>query len=243
MPDLGPSGPPDIDGVDLAHRYLPFSGTSGGDFIDAFPVDDTTWGLVVGDVCGKDDEASSVARRARDLVRKAAMGGPPGPGTVAAAVRFVNAALHDDNVTEQAIGRFTSVAYLQLQPGPDVVGVRLASAGHPPMLVLRRDGELERFASTAAVLGVFPDQTVGEHEVVLAPGDVALLYTDGATDVHGQGELFGEDRLADVLAGCRALPAEAVVAGVADSVTGFQDYERTDDLALLAIGVAVRPRR
>ncbi len=54
-----------------------------------------------------------------------------------------------------------------------------AGAGHPPLLIRRRDGLVETVESRSSLIGIDPAIEIGETVETLAPGDVALLYTDG----------------------------------------------------------------
>ena len=68
---LRPVQLPSIPGAKLAARYRPAASGDhiGGDFYDIFPVDETTWLLLVGDVSGKGPEAAALSALARYTVR------------------------------------------------------------------------------------------------------------------------------------------------------------------------------
>src|SRR5581483_11667055 len=76
-----------------------------------------------------------------------------------------------------------------------------ANAGHPaPLLVRRREGEVALLTcsggSPGPPLGVRDQAGYAVSMTALAAGDVLMLYTDGLTEVVGEGqEPFGEDRL------------------------------------------------
>jgi len=54
-----------------------------------------------------------------------------------------------------------------------------AGAGHPPLLLRRRDGVIEVLSSGTTMIGIYPTVKIDETVTQLASGDVALLYTDG----------------------------------------------------------------
>ena len=54
-----------------------------------------------------------------------------------------------------------------------------AGAGHPPLLIRRRDGTVEALPSRTTMIGIYPAVEIGETVTTLGAGDVALLYTDG----------------------------------------------------------------
>jgi sigma-B regulation protein RsbU (phosphoserine phosphatase) len=71
-----------------------------------------------------------------------------------------------------------------------------AGAGHPPLLVRRRDGIVETMPSCGTVIGVYPAVEISETVTTLAPGDVALLYTDGIYSSKSEsGDRFTNDIL------------------------------------------------
>lgn len=73
-------------------------------------------------------------------------------------------------------------------------------AGHPPPLLLRQRRIVKALSRTSGLpFGVGPASQI--HEEQLEPGDRLLLYTDGVTEARTtSGELFGIDKLADLVA-------------------------------------------
>ena len=69
--------------------------------------------------------------------------------------------------------------------------VTFAGAGHPPLLIRRRDGMIEALPSLNTMMGIDQEMEAVESEAMLAPGDVALLYTDGLFSLKSNvGERF-----------------------------------------------------
>jgi anti-anti-sigma regulatory factor len=58
----------------------------------------------------------------------------------------------------------------------------IASAGHPPLLLHRSSGALERVFHTGPALGLYPEAQYTHQEVVLEAGDRMLFYSDGLYD-------------------------------------------------------------
>jgi serine phosphatase RsbU (regulator of sigma subunit) len=133
--------------------------------------------------------------------------------------------------------RFCTAVLARVRPRPAQARVRMAMAGHPPVLILRNDGRVDQVGPTGPLLGVFPDVRIRTVDVALGPGDVCVLYTDGATDVRHDGRTFGEAGLLEVVAGCRGLPAAAIATSIVDAVLGFQRGDVRDDLALVVLHV------
>ena len=79
--------------------------------------------------------------------------------------------------------------------------LQYAAAGHPPPLLRRADGRIERLDQGGIVLTMMPSIAYSSYEVTFAPGDRLLMYTDGlteATRLEGD-EFFGDAELARVV--------------------------------------------
>lgn len=68
---LLPEAIPDLPGYELAIRFAPAGAGDlvGGDFYDVFPVGDSHWAVVIGDVCGKGAGAAAMTAMARWTLR------------------------------------------------------------------------------------------------------------------------------------------------------------------------------
>jgi PAS domain S-box-containing protein len=163
---------PTIPAIDVAAAYLPGEGEVGGDFYDVFQTGSSTWGVVIGDVCGKGAEAAAVMAQARYTVRAAAMR-ERGPAGI---LRTVNEAL-----VRAGRDRFLTAAHLQLRLG-STVRARVSVGGHPPPLLVRTDGTIRELGIPGMLLGVFPGPDLFEETQTLEPGDSIVMFTDGVPD-------------------------------------------------------------
>lgn len=78
--------------------------------------------------------------------------------------------------------------------------VDYASSGHDPVLIRRRDGEIESLGSTGLPLGLLPDQSFAQGHFDLRPGDLVCLYTDGLVEARDpQGVEFGRQNVGALL--------------------------------------------
>jgi len=240
---LLPASLPQLPGLRLAARSVPSArgGGVGGDFYDVHEVGDGVSAFVLGDVSGKGVHAAVVTSMARYTVRTlSAQGWPP-----QAVLQQLNRALQTTDDPE----RFCTVVYGQVHPkGREGGGVRvvLSLGGHPPPLLRRRDRSVHPVGRPGTVLGLLPSVEVHEVSVDLAAGDVLLAYTDGVTEARSGDELFGEERLAAVLASVdddfgpvtdELCPAGQLADAVADAVlraVKLFSSER-DDVALLVV--------
>lgn len=228
---LLPASLPELAWANLSCAYLPAGEgvEAGGDFYDAFPADtDDAWDLVVGDVCGKGPEAAALTAMARHTLRAFATAAA-GPADL---LRRLNAA-----VVRQHPGstRFLTACVARIEPAGDGVDVRIASAGHPPPLVMRADAPVEWTVARGTLVGVFPTVELHEAHVRLEAGDRLVLYTDGITEARRGTHLLGEDGLERALTTLAAVPADDLPDALARVAADASGGVLRDDIAILVL--------
>lgn len=231
---LLPAAFPDIANCELAGGYRSAgSGLDvGGDFYDVFQIDQSRFGVAIGDVSGKGHEAAAITALTRHTIRATAML----RSDPAAILRAVNDVLME----QSAESRFCTAALGVLSPGDDgSITVHMARAGHNPPLVVRSDGSVQALETPGTLLGLFPQIDVEAAKVVLGPGDVLVLYTDGLTDVSVGGGILGEDWLREELATTRKLAASEIARALEQNVARAGGV-LTDDIAVLVLKVLER---
>ncbi|MFD5110536.1 PP2C family protein-serine/threonine phosphatase [Streptomyces cinereoruber] len=226
-----------VPGLDVsAYYHIASVDEVGGDFYDLFPLTTGTWGLFLGDVCGKGAAAAAVTSLARYTLRAAAVYDPD----PAAVLANLNAVLnHEYNGTDP---RFCTVIYGLLTPDENRGGFRitLASGGHPPALLMRADGTADYLPTPGGqLIGVLPDPHITTTTIHLAPGDTLLLHTDGLTEAHthaatGGKERYGDDALLDFARALAPTTASDTIGAVRDLLDTFGTGV-DDDTAVLAV--------
>ena len=102
--------------------------------------------------------------------------------------------------------------------------VSYTNAGHNPGLLVRADGTAQKLEANGVPLGLFPVVEYERVEVVLGPGDLVLLYTDGITEAaNPQGGEFGLDRLQAVVQKHAREPLIALAVAIETAVEVFVD--------------------
>lgn len=229
---------PQPEGARLSTDYRPAERTLevGGDWYDAFWVDDTVLALTVGDIVGHGLKSATAMGQLRTVVRSHAERGV-GPAQVLARV--------DRFVQRHNVGFGSTLVYAEL----DLTTGRLefACAGHPPPLVTRADGEAtflwtgrwmplgvasRPVRPPAAVVGDRSGRHLtdrdgepsGQGSVELGWGDVLWLYTDGMVERHDRPLLTGLDELAQAALGTAgALAGELVSSLLGDGLNEYDD--------------------
>jgi serine phosphatase RsbU (regulator of sigma subunit)/PAS domain-containing protein len=228
---------PEIPGVERAATYLAAieDPEVGGDFYDVYQTPDG-WGLAVGDVSGKGEEAAAVTAAARHAIRVLARRCAD-PGEVLVAT---NEILLAEEFTLDGGFVTANIAHLNWQDGK--LRVAIGSAGHPAAVLLCPDGRVRMMTGGGLPLGLFPDAVPATEELVLESGDVLFLYTDGVAQVRGPDNTYFHDRLADELAGLAGQPPAEIVASIRRAIDGFSTANLVEDVTMLAIRAGRAPK-
>jgi serine phosphatase RsbU (regulator of sigma subunit)/PAS domain-containing protein len=229
---LQPRKRPDIPGVQIAPTWMAATEDTevGGDFYDVYRTPDG-WGLAVGDVSGKGEEAAAVTAAARHAIRVLARRCAD-PGEVLADANEIVLA------EELALdGGFVTASIAHLTWQDDRLRVVLGSAGHPAAAVLRSDGGVLMASGGGLPLGLFPDAEPATQELTLDDGDILFLYTDGVAQARGPDNTYFQDRLADELAALAGRTAEEVKVAMRQAMSDFTGGHLVDDVTMLVMRV------
>jgi phosphoserine phosphatase RsbU/P len=213
---------------DIACIYEPATVEDGlgGDFFDFFPLSNGRLGMLLGDVAGRGLEVAPFTAMARYYARAYAHQRE----SAAWVLHETNAALERDMPEELFVTLFFGIL------DPPSRQLLWASAGHDAPLLLQPDWTDPILLSpTGSALGIIPGTTYGEHTVVLPPGALLLLYTDGVTDPwarHGEWETTPLQRLLCAHAG---QPAAEVSAAIMAAMHAEAGGSRSDDASLIVI--------
>lgn len=234
---LLPPRMPQVPGMELSAFYHPAPLQEvGGDFYDVFPLGGHRWAVSIGDVSGKGVQAAALTSLARYALRGAAIQ-TSDPSIVLAALNETIAA---DQSGQDVPHYCTAVFCVIEQTGSGSATVRLANGGHPPAVVCRTDGSIERLTESGPMLGWLPNSHYPLLETILNPGDGLLFYTDGITDARRYGQRFGEGRLAAALADRPHNNAKSLVRWVRNLMNEF-DPPGYDDVAVISVSVEPEP--
>jgi len=231
---LPPPRLPDIPGLQVAARYA--AGGTGAevlaDFCDVFPSVGGTWGMVVGDVCGKGSVAAKGTPLARYTLRAVARR-QTRPSLILA---HLNQMLLDWPTDDP---RFLTAIYAAVRPVRGGARVRISSAGHPLALVRGANGHVHDFGRPGALLGVLARPELHDSQRLLRPGDSLIMFSDGVTEARGgpARDLYGDERLRSLVAQLGDLTAAAMADAIQFATLTFSGGRLSDDTVVLVMKV------
>jgi sigma-B regulation protein RsbU (phosphoserine phosphatase) len=211
-----------------------------GDYYDYLNLCDSKIAFAIGDVAGKGISAALLMatvqstmrtqlRAGREMAAAAAGdGGTSGTFSTAGLVSRLNQQLYAYTPPEK-FATFYFAIY-----DDDTGWMQYTNAGHLPPVLVRR-GQASRLEVTGTVVGAFGGSQYEEASLQLERGDLLVCFTDGLTEPENEfGEMFGEDRLADVAVKNADRESSEIVAAIMDSVRNWTGSpELQDDMTLL----------
>jgi sigma-B regulation protein RsbU (phosphoserine phosphatase) len=202
----------------------------GGDYYDFFQISDNVVDVVIADVSGHGAAASllmpslavALRLRAREL---------SGP---AAIIKDLDQVLRQ--ITNTAT--FVTMFYARFDQAGRTL--QYANGGHnPPLLLHSKTGESQQLEAGGPIMGILKDAQFSDTVVVLDPGDILTLFTDGVTEQENEaGDEFSISRLQEVIRLKETEPAAALVAAVTDAVSSFAGTKaQADDLTVVVVKI------
>jgi len=238
--------------MDLAHRMqkslMPESATSmdnfviegsyraaaevGGDYYDVFTLPDGRVGLVIADVAGKGMGGCLITSMLAVLIRSLR--------DKFSSPKSLLVALEETLIDSLEPGVFITIFYGMLDtPTGELT---FASAGHSPLLVYRQNSsQVECLRTRGIPVGAWRGGALGKSledcKVDLAPGDIAVQFTDGINEAWNSKlkEEFGFKRIEQAIAAMAPLGADAVLKRIQKEVAAWTEPESPEDDQTLLI--------
>jgi sigma-B regulation protein RsbU (phosphoserine phosphatase) len=217
---------PRDDRIDLGFTYLPADAglQVGGDWYDAFWVDEDAIGVVMGDVVGRGIDAAATMGQLRSAIRALASTRLEPGALLEALDRYADR--HD-------VGHMATVAYARVDLVRGTMCV--ACAGHMPPAIVGPEGA-PRFVSggrSAPLAAYFEPTTRPQTEVALPSGSLVVLFTDGLVERPDRSLMDGLDAVLAELSARRDLAAQPL----ADELTRamLADRRTKDDVCVVAV--------
>ncbi len=223
LPKLFPPFP-EHAGLDI-FAMLDSAREVGGDLYDFAIFDKNKLYICIGDVSGKGVPASLFMAIGKTLLKSTILSLKDPAETL----NHVNNELAENNDSCMFITLFCGIVDLKTNK------LVFANAGHnPPIIIHDKDVSFIKMAS-APPLGVMPDISFVNEHIQLNADDKFLMYTDGVTEaMNGSRELFGEERLMNLLKSITCKTAEKYIYSIRKAIKSFiGNTEQSDDITML----------
>ena len=227
-----PAECPAVEGLDIS-AYSVSAREVGGDFYDFIDIGENVTGFVIGDVTGKSVSGALVMSASRSVFRMLS----EEKLSVSESMMRANSRLKKDVKS----GMFVALLYAVLDSRDKTL--TLCSAGQTqPVLMSSEtaDAILVETQGDTFPLGILEEANYEETRLQLQPGDKVVFYTDGIVEaMNEQDEIFGFDRLQEVIKTSHAETSELLMNEIMTSVKNFTgDAPQHDDLTVIVVKVA-----
>lgn len=222
---LLPQRAPQIPGYDIAGDSSS-AGAVGGDYYDYVAMAEGRWGFVIADVSGHDIGASLLMSQTRAYLRAEA--------SSLCDVSEIASRLNDFLLHDVRDRRFVSLFFARLDPARhSFVYAAAGQNGH----LFQTDGAVRTLDVTGPLLGVIDQRQPSSEEILLRPGEMLLLFSDGIAEATSpQKEQFGNPRIFATVRANADKPAAQIIAEIEKTAVAFRgNIPIDDDVTLLLI--------
>jgi predicted ATPase/serine phosphatase RsbU (regulator of sigma subunit)/tRNA A-37 threonylcarbamoyl transferase component Bud32 len=219
-----------IEGLEISGFMEP-ADEVGGDYYDVLYYGSRTT-IGIGDVTGHGLESGVLMIMAQTAIRALLACGETDPIKL---LQAVNQTLFD-NVERMNSGKNMSLSLLEYRDN-----TLHLTGQHEEAIVVRGSGEVERIDTMELGFPIALEADIADFiastEIPLNSGDVVVLYTDGITEAFNMKKAqYGIERLIDVVALNRDLPAAAIERAVIGDLRRFIGEQKVfDDITLVVI--------
>lgn len=224
--NLLPNACPRIPGFDVAGRSYP-AREVGGDYFDFIDLGGGRWNIAVGDVSGKGIAAALLMSSLQATLRNQALNTTELGECISKTNRF----LYLNTEPTQFATLFSGV----LDSG--ACNLAFVNAGHNFPFLISANGQIRELETDGLLLGFLPEYAYRVEATPIDPGDLLVIYSDGATEAENELEdQFGEARLQEIILSNHALPADQIIDKIYESVVEFSGpNKQNDDLTVVIV--------
>ncbi len=220
-----PQENPEISGWSL-WLYSEPANSVGGDMVDLIPIDETNYGITLGDVSGKELGAALYMVKLQSTIR-------------ALASDFVSLSKLGSKVNniffrDSEPNRFATMVYISLKK--DIGKLKILNAGHIPPIILS-NGKLKEMKKGSPAIGIKSDSVYREDDLKLEKGEYLIVYSDGVSEAtNPEGDFFGTDKFKKALKENDHLPPGKMGKNLISTVNSFVGNNKFyDDLSIVIL--------
>jgi len=197
----------------------------GGDYFDVFPIGADRTAFLIADVSGKGLGAALLTTMLQGALSGMTLDTDP--------VRVFNH-INKFLCGHAEAGRCATMFFGIVSRDGTLDFIR---AGHPAPLLIRRGKVSDLYTEGSLPIGLVAQAAFTASTLKLEPDDTLVLFSDGITEAENTNrELFGFERLHQVLAGWQGETLESVQSTIFEAVDKFsQGAAQSDDMTLLVV--------
>lgn len=223
--ELLPKSNPKIPGYDISGMSIPAKEV-GGDYYDFIQLENSHLAICLGDVSGKGLPASLLMANVQATLRGQLLG-ESSPKTC---LDRSNRLLYRSTSSDKFVTLFCGM----LEPANH--RFIYANAGHDHPFLLKKD-RISRLKAGGIVLGIMEQFPYQDDEIYFEPGDVLAICSDGIAEArNGEDNMFGEDKIMELLAENRSDSSENILNKLIKAVNEFSaGVPQSDDITMVVI--------
>ncbi len=207
----------------------------GGDYYDFLPLGNDCLGLALGDVSGKGMYAGLLAAALQARLQAIVAGGPQSPAAIVGALNRLTVGTIEGN-------RFATLFFGIFDRARQTL--TYVNAGHPPGVILSRNGDVRTLEATAPAVGWTADAEFPEAVAELSPGDLFATFSDGLTEAAAADHLeLGTSGVIDIIRRHAALAPRALVDAALAEVRTFSGPAPASDDRTLVVATRLEDGR
>lgn len=222
---------PNVPGLDVFAICKPAFET-GGDYYDFIELDDKKLAITIGDVSGKGIQAAFYMTFTKGVLYALC-----NDYTSSVEVLCRTNKMFRKNAAK---GTFISLIFGIFDAEKSLF--RFSRAGHNPLLYFnKKEQKLHIYQPEGIAIGMADMNTfsshISEQSIKMEVGDILIFYTDGMVEaVNTEHELFGEDRLYQLVRKYHDLPSQQMVEKIEEHLAEFVNgTDQYDDMTIIVV--------
>ena len=223
--NLLPKEIPKIPGHRFAARTISAKEV-GGDLYDFIQIDENNFAFCLGDVTGKGMPAAMLMANIQATLRAQIQNGY----SCAESLFRSNNLLHARTEPTKFVTLFLGIL------NSDTNEICFSNAGHDPPFHFTKS-KLNILKTGGMLLGAFPDSQYEQEKIIMKPGELLILFSDGITEaMNKDNKEFGEEKLIDIISNYKNADPELIIDKIISATRVHAGKTpQSDDMTLMII--------